>query len=1010
MKYLAFLTSALSLLVFAVPGLGAESTTPAPLTHAASSTPAASSTAASEGVVAASTAVAATPTHLSAPIPVDAASATHTQAPLPVPASVLAASAPPGPVPLPASSTAPAILSSPASSVDASTNAPANVQWYDEAAVERRLAGPVAAGVFIKYNVEHSKQIQDNLYDIYKDDPAFKTDFDAVKRPLRDAIVGPVTLKWVARFCHDYGILASETDFENDIVVSLEQVADLASAHPDWIKILLSDDFTDWIDQQPSARQVRIFKIRRSGAAPQVNALIDLYLRERGAAGEQAGVTIPGVNVTYRYDPKDLQKPKDEAALIQRLLTIRTFRYDDRDSFNFAVRGALTGIPVDNETIAMIDAYSAIDTYQLTAAALVDLSNKGVDQDLVDKLNSIVGTEYDSVDAFRDALATAATGTTDVDGLTRNMDSLIAESRIGNFQIPDSLQADFAAAAVLPAPVAKLFADLSDAEYPNREMFDSAVKWRVNAALNMCPVLRHTKQGRMVDSDFEDLRAIYPTKAALFAKIAALRNRTTPCSPEQRLDATMLVDSAYEFLYVQLDRVAVLQKYNVAPPASVLDQRQSKWGITWCKCARVSHSGMVYGFYPLWTNAGERQFDFGQLTRIGMYGMTANDNGALELPPGMTSMPTALIDAAHTHMTKVDWVIFKNDWRNWSHSSAEAKQHWLNTLSDSIMNLIDQRLLKFDKHGTVIASLGFDPDPRMGDGVTLDFVRFPSQDKALFNNFVIALSKRLHAAKPSRRLNIMASHREMVRGDGVYGYGNLADLIDATNTHDTDAPGQEHHDEAWVDLQILTTVEEPLGNSLVALRSEVENAVYGTMRERLLRDITPVTVYNGVGSDRMRDDIFYMGDNFAGFGFWPVPFANTSGVADAANLNDLLHTYYQHTDGTAARWQTYISYLCPYRLWIRWIAWLSVLVAIGVAFYYVQCSGCGARAERNPLLVLAMIGLMAVPFGILLLLLVSDPLFQDVSIVFLLIYANAGLVATAIVSRYYYLKSCREIP
>jgi len=162
---------------------------------------------------------------------------------------------------------------------------PKRIAGFDsaEAALPRRLATPEAARAFRQYDAAGGQSIQQHLAVIYAAVPEFRSDAGATGRPLGDGIVGPVTLKWLARFCRDYGIVATGPAFDRVVVTSLERVASFARVHPDWLEILGSEDFDDWINGQPAPQRVESLKMRRAGDASQVNALIELYLKSRTA-------------------------------------------------------------------------------------------------------------------------------------------------------------------------------------------------------------------------------------------------------------------------------------------------------------------------------------------------------------------------------------------------------------------------------------------------------------------------------------------------------------------------------------------------------------------------------------------------------------------------------------------------------------------------------------------------------------------------------------------------------
>ncbi|MFP5393733.1 MAG: hypothetical protein ACLGI6_19650, partial [Gammaproteobacteria bacterium] len=390
----------------------------------------------------------------------------------------------------------------------------------------------------------------------------------------------------------------------------------------------------------------------------------------------------------------------------------------------------------------------------------------------------------------------------------------------------------------------------------------------------------------------------------------------------------------------------------------------------------------------------------------------------LRWPPGMgpNDVPRDLIAAAHTHLTRIDWVVDKSDWGAFSLSSGPDKQRMLDALADNIVTLLGRRLLTWDPHGTALASLGLDPAPALGEGVSLSFRQFPQQDKQLFNDFVIKLSERLRAMKPARQLNIMAAHHEMTTTQAAtLGYANLSYLIDATNKLQPGRPAIDTRRQRMADLRVLVWLAEPTRVTKKMLAEEIQNALVSQEGQRLLRAIVPVIEYDGRSSIQLVNDIVYFVDNYGGIGFWPLPFASDADNVGASAEETvsplrLLHLYYTPPDDLTALWENYVSYQCPHRLWLRWVWWASLFVAVTVGIIFFSCRGCNERLDSNGLYFAAMTLLMALPFLLLFILTISDPLLNPISGALLLLYIGGGLIGMILLWNHSFKKSRRRIP
>ncbi len=806
------------------------------------------------------------------------------------------------------------------------------------------------------YKAADARPIQASLNRIYDSDPRFKAEAGARDYPLRDGIIGPVTLKWIGLFCKRHRFEAGEVDFEASVVRELARVA--------------------------------------AGPGP-------------AAAPEKVeAAQLTSMETYFSYDPKDILKPQNMELLIVRLKTMSD-RYYDKGQFHAAIRRALKGLKVDDATLARIETAAAIDGYLLPAAAVSALGNQGASPELIDKLQSVTDITYDNADEFHADLKLAVGEGKEKAEFAKFYIQLVERAHVVDYRIPGTIEADLLAATELEPPVAALYASMANIPYPSKELFDSAIGWRVERALGMCPQNRYRLDGGLKDDEVKRLVALMHDKAPAVERIIALRNLRVACTLAEVSEANTLSGLVDKALSAKLYNAAQLVHVGTAPPPPRQAGAESADA---CDCAPDRGDGMIYGFYPLWTDSDKKKIDFGLLSRIGLYGLTFNEQGELPALNGKGA-PLTLLQAAHRHMTKVDWVLHKNDWRTWSQGDSVSKSATFDRMLHSIASLLGTTFPKTDWRGTAIASLGLERGPSMGDGITLHFEGFPVNDQHLFNKFVIQLYHQLAAMKPARQLKLMVTTKDLEAGAATpFSAVNLHSLIAQTNRIEDGLSMAQSRSKRGADISVLVMMKEPTVRSKLALRIGIENTLFSGDRVRMLRNIVPVIEYDGLRSGQLRDDIIYFSDNFGGVAFWPLPFASDDDLAEGSTTaNSVLRAHFKNTGADGGVFDSVIDLVCPNRTWLRWLAWVSLLVAIVCGVVFARCRGCGTRLDQHPAYMAAMVALMVLPFILVAALIMGDPLFSSESGMHWIVAAVLiGLVI--IPGAYLLLKPERKLP
>jgi hypothetical protein len=803
-------------------------------------------------------------------------------------------------------------------------------------------------------------QIQNDLNRIYASDDDFKQAAGKGDSPLRDGKLGPVTRHWLGMFCAQHPFKARARNFDADVAVQLAR-----------------------------------FRASMGRATP--------------PAGKAQLEPLPGPEVSYRYDPTVLRKPKDIELLLPRLRTL-TDRFNDKNLFDDAVRRASKGLVLDDATLGRIENFAAVDGYMLPSEAVQRL--KGASPELVEKLMLKTDIDYGSADDFHMALEIAMGEGPEKAELARFAVQIDKLAHVVHYRIPTTIAAELSAATELEPPVAALYLSMAKIEYPSEKLFERALRARVERALDMCPSNRYRHEGRLTDGDVKALWALVDGNNQRIGKVSNLRAFPGRCSDTHLKDAQELTDDAHKVLYGKLDKAAELVKLATAPPP--LGQA-GPTAIDGCGCAHDARKGMTYGFYPLWTDATrEKKLDFDMLSRIGLYGMTIDDKGGLNLPAGVKTAPLTLLEAAHRHMTKVDWVLYKNDW---SGAAGPGMADLLSNLKQSIDQLLRRPFPKADWRGTALATFGLEQGPSAGDGITLRFEGFPPAQQEALKTFVQQLQHQLSDMKPARQLNIMVTQADILGADDNDGAGarpfsiaSLNDLMDLTKKIDLDMPPASSERLRADDLKVLVMLQEPTSGQKLLLRSGIESTLFSNERIRMLRNVIPVLEYDGDRPKQLSDDIVYFQDNFGGIGFWPLPFATASDADEnSGTANRVLHDHFKRAGLDGGLVAEVIDLICPNRTWLRWLAWTSSILAIVAGVTLARCRGCGTRLDSNAFYMAGMLALIVLPFVVIAALVVGDPLFKSDSGVHWLIAAL--LIGVVIIpGAYGLLKPARKLP
>lgn len=804
--------------------------------------------------------------------------------------------------------------------------------WTDQAAVRdalpARASPPLTVADFNRLSAANQRRIQQALFEIYKDHPDYMKEYGWKGNPLSDSIVGPITLSWLNRFLKDFRIEAPDGRLSDDTIEALVHFAAIAKAYPDWKTTLLSDALARWIDRQPQPLRGELYRMRLSGSAQQVIALLDMYRADGPAKGKTPSSETwrNWIIHTYRLDDADLKLLASKNQAIAEIAVLQDEPYANRQLLSNAVRDALkeTAPGQDQWLLPVVEQYSRIE-----------------DEEEPGHFIYIVTAD-----------------------------------------VLKQIQSDPRLLAVPPAIIAAL-TNLQAIDYPRQDLFRTAAQVAIASGIGTCPANRseyarkNLPDRSMTAEAFASLKQNLP--ADLFSTLEKYRMLATACTDAEKTEADAAVGKLNAMYQASIESQA--KKMPLFDPSVPIS-----WDGGTCGCVLDELAGSVYGFYPFWLSGEKQQIDFSLLSRAGYVGLSFDERGNLvhlnerqdgqRAENGMAN--TNFVATAHRFRTRMDWVFYKNDWTAWNALDEAGRQRSFDALADNIAVFLDTKLTDPVSRAIPWLSLGGSSVPVQGDGVTLYFDDYPTDalSVTLFDRFIDRLMLRFSGGKQSHAINLLLPRSAMKAGKGIHTPEHMVELIDKIG-------GAEPEGWSWSKEQIrarphfMIFIEEPTADSKKQLRLDIENTLHGAAREKLLRQIVPVIEFDGRNWQQFEDDVIYLKDNFGGIGLWPLSYQSgpPPAVMPAHSIEQTFLEHYLKPGGDPDLLVCRI--VCPNR-WLFRTAWnLSFGLGLLIGGLYLWNCRCRARIEKHYLLYL--LAAVVPPFALGMVLLSCDPYLEQVS-------------------------------
>ena len=383
-----------------------------------------------------------------------------------------------------------------------------------------------------------------------------------------------------------------------------------------------------------------------------------------------------------------------------------------------------------------------------------------------------------------------------------------------------------------------------------------------------------------------------------------------------------------------------------------------------CHCANARARQLIYAIAPNWLNPEPPQpMDFSLIHRITPFALPLDQDLTL---PSLAADQVAYIDTARRYDTRIDFGIYRRDWRFLATEPAQTREALLARLSTQVprhaRDLLDTELKGWKAKARAWLP-GFNEVQYAGDGLTVYFDQLPDRTKdpvladrfaAFYPRFIRGLGEALEE-NPERRyaINLMLNDRQLAEA-GPFAVDKLFELLKAVEKPEMlngriVETNSDYKRRSNVQLRFLVLLSEPSSDSKKQLRSTIEAspALKGGDRRIFLRSVVPLLVLPQLDTQQYQDDLVYVQDNFDGIGFWPSP------LVDSLVKNEqreMLRRVFVGDPGLGIS-EAVCGFVCPNRWLLRLL--FDLLILAGLLTWLAFQWKCEWRARYGRLALLA---------------------------------------------------------
>lgn len=383
-----------------------------------------------------------------------------------------------------------------------------------------------------------------------------------------------------------------------------------------------------------------------------------------------------------------------------------------------------------------------------------------------------------------------------------------------------------------------------------------------------------------------------------------------------------------------------------------------------CHCANARARQVIYAIAPNWLRPEPPQpMDFSLIHRITPFALPLDQDLTL---PSLAPDQVAYIDTARRYDTRIDFGIYRRDWRFLATEPAQARELLLKQLVTQVprhaRDLLDSPLTGWKAKARAWLP-GFAEVQYAGDGLTVYFDQLPDRSKdpvladrfaAFYPRFIRGLGEAMGENRGRRyAINLMLTDRQLAEA-GPFAVDKLFELLKAVEKPEIlngriVETNSDYKRGSNVQLRFLVLLSEPSTDSKKKLRSTIEAspALRGGDRRIFLRSVVPLLVLPQLDTQQYQDDLVYVQDNFDGIGFWPSPLIDSL-VKD--EQREMLRRVFVGDPGLGIS-EAVCGFVCPNRWLLRLL--FDLLILAGLLTWLAFQWNCEWRAKYGRLALLA---------------------------------------------------------
>ncbi|WMN88476.1 hypothetical protein NI382_06695 [Vibrio parahaemolyticus] len=724
-----------------------------------------------------------------------------------------------------------------------------------------------------RYN---GRVIQQQLKVIYQPDAAYQAALKSNGRLLTDGIFGPVTRQWLINFCNDFNVSdtvsetsGSSSDFVDTTLKDLARAAEISAVFPNW---------------RDSVDSGELLSLSSSQLAELLAPDLIPGSTDSSSSGSQANIP----SYYYQLTDNDLNRQ----ATLTALTALGKQQFSQRNELY-------------NQLVTLIDQLDV--TFNPTLDLNSFIQSQSIDQatqsnsETESTTTSQTSKNSDATEPDSSSDTTTDSGSSSSSSSSTSSTSSSASSSSSNTDSTASSASDSSTSSTTSATTSDGESN-SDTNQQTADDGKSVTESSTTATTKTTAPLITWQLDSDALANALQKQNIYVVPASLQKLLEPIANQVF--ASEYLIQAAMTLEGIDTSSSDAENVLKVAYKSGLAPDTSTPVVWEAPAGCG-CQDSRDSifNDATFYGFFPYWYQSEEQQvINFSQLDRIGFFGAVAkpsNSGSLLVLPPNWKPEPdnTQFIRLAHRYRSEVDLVVTTpRDLTLVSLIELLDKP-----LIDQLVDAIDQPLdSSFINRMKPIMTLGIEPVPSIGDGITLDIdlsVLKTSQSQQIFITFVrelkfallkqegsdIASSSDVVASPHDRYfLNVVIPANQVLSEDSssFYQFDNLNALGQVTNlmiirpqvdtTDTTGTSGQSDSSQEAIAQQELTQIQE--------FHHWLSNQSDQLAVEKLFKQIVPmlITEFNRNSEIELTQLLRLSSWSFIGAAYQPIPLNDLS--------------------------------------------------------------------------------------------------------------------------------------